>query len=55
MTKWTSTITNSVPPGGDPKPYHYKVNAIYTPNGGTGINVTFDPDVVEDPPAVVIG
>ena len=54
-TQWTSTITNNLPPGGSAPPYHYKVNAIYTPQGGTATNVTYDPDVVEDPPAIVIG
>jgi len=53
-TAYSSTINNQLAPGSNPNNYHYKVNALYTPNGGTQIAVTYDPDVEENPPSVVI-
>jgi len=52
----TATINNTLPKGGNSVSFHYKVNALFTPTGGTQQAVTWDPDVQEDPPpAVMIG
>jgi hypothetical protein len=50
---WSSTVDNQLVKGNNPLSFHYKVNALYTPNGGTQQAVTFDPDVQEDPPTIV--
>jgi hypothetical protein len=52
---WTASITNTLQPGSPSQSFHYKVNAVYTPAGGSPINVTWDPDVEENPPSVTIG
>ena len=52
---WTSTITNNLPSGANKVTFHYKVNAVYTPAGGTPTNLTWDPDVEENPPSINIG
>jgi hypothetical protein len=52
---WSSSITNSLPPGSQSRSFHYKVNAIYTPSGGAPVNLTWDPDVEENPPSITIG
>lgn len=52
---FSATINNTLQPGQNAVPYHYQVNAIYTPAGGSATNVTWDPDVEEDPPHVIVG
>ena len=51
---WSSTINNTLPRGSQAQTFHYVVNALFTPANGTQIQVTYDPDVQEDPPNVVI-
>ena len=50
----TSTINNTLPSGANSVSFHYKVNAVYTPAGGTPQAITWDPDVQEDPPNVAM-
>jgi hypothetical protein len=53
---YQSSITNTLPAGANSVSFHYRVNAVYTPTGGSPVNVTWDPDVQEDPPPqIVIG
>jgi hypothetical protein len=53
-SNWTSSINNTLPSGGKAVSFHYKVNALYTPAGGTQQTVTWDPDVQEDPPNITV-
>ena len=53
-TQWTLTVNNTLQEGANSVPYYYKVNAVYTPSGGSATNITYDPEVVEDPPNVVV-
>lgn len=49
-----STINNTLPSGSSSAKFHYRVNAVYTPANGTGTQVTWDPEVEEDPPHVAL-
>lgn len=53
-TGWSTSITNNKKQGDPSSKYHYVVNALYTPANGTQIAVQYDPDVEENPPAVVL-
>jgi hypothetical protein len=51
---YQSSITNNLPKGANKVSFHYKVNAIYTPTGGTPVNVTWDPAVEEQPGQIML-
>jgi len=50
----TSTINNTLVSGANPVNFHYRVNAVYTPAGGSATAVSWDPDVQEDPPSIAM-
>jgi hypothetical protein len=53
-SEWTSTINNTLPRGANSASFYYQVNALFTPTNGTQVAVTYDPDVEENPPTLVV-
>jgi hypothetical protein len=51
---YQSSITNNLPKGANKLSFHYRVNAVYTPTGGTPVNVVWDPDVEEQPGSIML-
>ena len=48
---WNSSLTNTLNPGAATLTFEYRVNAVYTPQGGAATQVSWDPEVEENPPS----
>jgi hypothetical protein len=52
---WHSSLDDNLGQGASAIIYNYVVNAVYTPSGNSsGVNVQWDPEVEENPPANVV-
>ena len=52
---WNSSLDDTLAQGAQAVTYNYVVNAVYTPPGNSSsVNVQWDPEVEENPPANVM-
>jgi hypothetical protein len=53
---WNSSLNNTLGEGAPSQTFEYRVNAVYTPpgKGANPTNVSWDPDVEENPPAQLV-